>query len=116
MSGQKWVRDSLRQVQAQLDGQVSHTTIGRLLREMGYGLKANRKQLTGTTHPDRDVQFKYIEQQIQRKSNWPAYADGNQPGLAHLLKGFAPIMREAGLTHTDIEMLLVKNPARFLAF
>ena len=72
-SEQKWVRDSLRQLQAKLNGQVSHTTIGRLLREMGYGLKANRKQLTGTSHPDRAVQFTYIEQQIQRfqRAGWP---------------------------------------------
>ena len=73
MSEQKWVRDSLRQLQAQLAGQVSHTTIGRLLRELGYGLKANRKQLTGAPHPDRDDQFRYIEQQIERfqQAGWP---------------------------------------------
>ncbi len=73
MNEKKWVRDSLRQLQAKLNSQVSHTTIGRLLREMGYGLKANRKQLTGAAHPDRDAQFKYLEQQIQafRQAGWP---------------------------------------------
>jgi len=73
MSEQKWVRDSLRQLQAKLDNQVSHTTIGRLLRAMGYGLKANRKQLTGPRHPDREAQFGYIQEQIKRfrQAGWP---------------------------------------------
>lgn len=72
-SEQKWVRDSLRQLQVKLDNRVSHTTIGRLLRAMGYGLKANRKQLTGPRHPDREIQFEYIQQQIQsfRQAGWP---------------------------------------------
>jgi hypothetical protein len=73
MTEQKWVRDSLRGLQTKLDGQVSHTTIGRLLREMGYGLQANRKELTGSLHPDREVQFQYLEQQIERfkQAGWP---------------------------------------------
>lgn len=73
MSEQKWVRDSLRGLQTKLEGQVSHTTIGRLLREMGYGLQANRKELTGVPHPDREVQFQYLEQQIERfkQAGWP---------------------------------------------
>jgi hypothetical protein len=73
MSEQKWVRDSLRRLQARLDNEVSHTTIGRLLRVMGYGLKANRKQLTGPRHPDREAQFGYIQEQIKRfrQAGWP---------------------------------------------
>jgi hypothetical protein len=73
MSEQKWVRDSLRGLQTKLEGQVSHTTIGRLLREMGYGLQANRKALTGDPHPQREVQFQYLEQQIEcfQQAGWP---------------------------------------------
>jgi hypothetical protein len=73
MSEQKWVRDSLRPLRVKLGGQVSHPTIGRLLRAMGYGLKGNRKQLTGAPHPDRDTQFQYLEQQIEcfRQAGWP---------------------------------------------
>lgn len=44
---------------------VSHTTIGRLLKDMDYSLKANIKRLTGEPHPDRDTQVAYIEQQKQ---------------------------------------------------
>jgi hypothetical protein len=73
MSERKWVRDSLRRLRDRLGGEVSHTTIGRLLREKGYGLKANRKQLTGPPHPDRETQFEYLQQQIERfrQAGWP---------------------------------------------
>ena len=44
---------------------ISHTTVGRLLKDMDYSLKANVKRLTGEPHPDRETQFAYIEQQKQ---------------------------------------------------
>ncbi|MEJ2265125.1 MAG: ISAzo13 family transposase [Anaerolineales bacterium] len=73
MSERKWVRSSLRHLQEKLEGQVSHTTIGRLLREMDYSLKVNVKRLTGDPHPDREQQFTYIESQKQAflQAGWP---------------------------------------------
>jgi hypothetical protein len=68
MSEQKWIRSSLRKLMKALAGKgywVSHTTIGRLLKEMKYSLKANEKRLAGADHPDRDRQFQYIEKQKQ---------------------------------------------------
>lgn len=62
--GQKWVRSSLRQLTKRLHQcgyQVGRMTVGRLLKKLGYSLKANRKQHTGPPHPDRDRQFRYIE-------------------------------------------------------
>ena len=64
MGGQKWVRRSLSQLRKALGEQrchISRTTISRLLRKLGYSLKANRKRFTGPPHPDRDRQFRYIE-------------------------------------------------------
>jgi len=64
MGGQKWVRRSLSQLRTALQGQrysISRTTISRLLKKLGYSLKANRKRFTGPPHPDRDRQFRYIE-------------------------------------------------------
>jgi hypothetical protein len=64
MSTKKWVRSSLRQLSASLDKsgfRTGYVTVGRLLKEMGFSLKANRKRLTGPPHPDRDRQFRYIE-------------------------------------------------------
>jgi hypothetical protein len=73
MSERKWVRSSLRQLQQRLAGQVSHTTIGRLLRAMDYSLKVNVKRLTGDPHPDREQQFTYLESQKQAflQAGWP---------------------------------------------
>lgn len=63
MSNRKWRRSSLRHLSSQLGDKVSHTTVGRLLREMHYGMRVNVKRLTGARHPDRETQFDYLEQQ-----------------------------------------------------
>lgn len=65
MSERKWRRSSLRALSQALGGKISHTTVGRLLKDLDYSLKANVKRLTGDPHPDRDTQFAYIEQQKQ---------------------------------------------------
>jgi hypothetical protein len=65
MSDQKWQRSSLRRLSTKLADQnhpVSHTTVGRLLVQMNYSLKANVKRLAGKAHPDRNQQFEYLEQ------------------------------------------------------
>ncbi len=41
---------------------VSQKLVGRLLRDLGYSCQANRKTLEGSSHPDRDAQFQYINQ------------------------------------------------------
>ena len=39
---------------------VSSTTVGRLLNALGYRLRSVRKSREGTSHPDRNAQFEYI--------------------------------------------------------
>lgn len=63
MNEQKWVRSSLRHLAEKLNHEVSHTTLGRLLRDMDYALKVNVKRLTGPPHPDREAQFQHIQAQ-----------------------------------------------------
>jgi len=68
MSEQKWHRSSLRHLMDELSRLgywISHTTIARLLKQMDYSLKANAKRLSGSNHPDRDPQFRYIASQKQ---------------------------------------------------
>lgn len=67
MSELKWVRSSLRHLSAALAPAhaVSPPTVGRLLAQLGYSLKANVKRLAGATHPDREQQFEYLEGQVQ---------------------------------------------------
>jgi len=64
MTGRKWVRRGLRQLSKSLRKRgysIGRMTVGRLLKELDYSLKANRKEQTGPSHPDRDRQFRYIE-------------------------------------------------------
>jgi hypothetical protein len=63
MTGQKWVRRSLRQLSKALRKRgysIGRMTVRRLLQEAEYSLKANRKEQSGRPHPDRDRQFRYI--------------------------------------------------------
>jgi len=69
MSGQKWVRSSLRQLSCRLTAAghpVSHQTAGRLLKDLDYALHVNAKKIEASAaHPDRDDQFAYIATQRQ---------------------------------------------------
>jgi hypothetical protein len=76
MSNQKWFRRSLRHVSDQLHARghpACPMTIARLLTQQGYSLKANSKRAAGTSHPDRNTQFEYIEAQKQLflARGWP---------------------------------------------
>jgi hypothetical protein len=58
-----WTAKSLRTLAGALGGQghrVSHETVAKLLRSLGYSLQANRKMVEGASHPDRDAQFSHI--------------------------------------------------------
>lgn len=59
-----WTTKSLRNLENLLQQkgfEVSHDTIGNILKEMGYSLQQNQKMLQiGEQHPDRDGQFKHI--------------------------------------------------------
>ena len=46
---------------------VSHTLVGQLLRTSGYSLQANAKNREGSSHPDRNAQFEYINRQAKRQ-------------------------------------------------
>jgi hypothetical protein len=63
-----WTAKSLRTLAAGLRAlghRICHNVVGDLLREMGYSLQANRKTLEGTSHPDRDAQFGYLNAQVK---------------------------------------------------
>lgn len=66
----RWTCKGTRRLASQLQKQgymVSHKLVVRLLREAGYSLQANRKTREGTSHPDRDGQFTYINEQVKRR-------------------------------------------------
>ena len=45
---------------------VSADTVGKLLKEQGFSLQANAKNIEGNQHPDRDGQFSYLNGQVQQ--------------------------------------------------
>jgi transposase len=68
MSPLRWTTKSLRHLAEELTRQghpVSAPTVGRLLKREGFSLQANVKTLEGAQHPDRDAQFRYLNQQVK---------------------------------------------------
>jgi hypothetical protein len=64
-----WTTLSTRKLAAELTAaghQVGPDTVARLLREQGFSLQANSKTLEGSSHPDRDLQFSYLNEQAQQ--------------------------------------------------
>jgi hypothetical protein len=43
---------------------ITDRTVAKLLRQSGYSLQANRKTREGSSHPDRNAQFEYINKQV----------------------------------------------------
>jgi transposase len=69
MTRTKWVRSSTKKLRDGLRAlgyQVSHKTVWRLLKKMGFSLKYNKKRRVGAQSPERDEQFQYIA--AQRKA------------------------------------------------
>jgi transposase len=62
-----WTAKSVRTLAGALREQghrVSHETVAKLLRALGYSLQANRKMTEGASHPDRDAQFAHINSTV----------------------------------------------------
>src|SRR5215472_13115939 len=68
MSPLRWTTKSTRNLAAELTRQgheVGADTVGDLLRAEGFSLQGNAKTIEGTRHPDRDAQFRYINEQVK---------------------------------------------------
>jgi transposase len=55
----------LKQGLQALGHHVGESTIRRVLPTLGYSLRSNKKNIEGTSHPDRDGQFVHIQAQCQ---------------------------------------------------
>jgi len=66
VKGTKWTRTTTQKIAEilhdDLDISVSANTVGRLLKDMDYSLKANRKTIPTRRHPERDRQFRIIRE------------------------------------------------------
>jgi hypothetical protein len=68
MSPLRWTVKSTRKLAAELTAlghRVGADTVGDLLREEGFSLRGNAKTIEGKQHPDRDAQFRYINEQVK---------------------------------------------------
>jgi transposase len=66
----RWTCKSVRKLAEELrriGHQVSHQVVSELLHDLGYSLQANRKTLEGASHPDRNAQFEYLNEQVQQQ-------------------------------------------------
>ncbi len=55
---------------------MSSRTVLRLLHRLGYSLQANAKVTEGRQHPDRDAQFRYLNDIAA------AFIDDDQPAIS----------------------------------
>jgi Rhodopirellula transposase DDE domain/Winged helix-turn helix len=65
----KWSRRTTEKIANQLQAlgiEVSPSTVSRLLKEMGFSLKVNRKSISHSTSPYRNEQFEYIAYQREK--------------------------------------------------
>ncbi len=59
----RWTSRSLRKLSEEMKlmgHNISHMTVGKLLGKLGYTLQSNKKSHEGGNRPDRDAQFKHI--------------------------------------------------------
>ena len=69
MTGLKWMRKTTEKVAEELTRSgipVGRQTVGRLLRQLNYSLKVNRKMIARQSSPERNKQFLYIAKEKQR--------------------------------------------------
>jgi transposase len=65
----RWTCKSTQKLAEELRRQnhpVGARTVAALLREAGYSLQANRKTREGASHPDRNAQFEFINEEVLR--------------------------------------------------
>jgi DDE family transposase len=68
MSPLRWTCKSTGQLASALAGRghsVGQRTVAKLLDQAGYSLQAPAKRLEGAQHPDRDAQFRYLNEQVK---------------------------------------------------
>ncbi len=100
MNARRWVRRSLRHLSRDLTRQrhrACPNTVRRLLRDQKITPKANRKDATGKSHPDRDLQFQHIQQRRAEFINagLPAISiDGKKKELVGNFKNAGQAWRE----------------------
>ena len=72
MSPLRWTTKSLRALSGELTRQghrAGADTVADLLREEGFSLQGNAKTIEGNQVPDRDAQFRYLNEQVREHTD-----------------------------------------------
>jgi len=79
MSLLRWTSKSTANLASELVRQgfkITDDTVARILKSLGYSLQAPAKEKEGASHPDRNAQFAYLNDQVRR------FAETNQPVIS----------------------------------
>jgi len=79
MDALRWTSKSktnLAEALAERGHRLAPNTVGRLLRDLGYSLQANRKDKEGRSPPERSAQVAYLNDQVR------AFVDRGQPVIS----------------------------------
>ncbi len=79
MSLLRWTSKSTAKLAAELVRQgfaITDDTVGRILKSLGYSLQAPAKEKEGASHPDRDAQFDYLNEQAK------SFVEDGQPVIS----------------------------------
>ena len=72
MSLLKWTNKSTYKIADELkklEHKIDPDTVGRILKENDYSLQANKKNIEGSSVPERDAQFRHINEQAKEFTN-----------------------------------------------
>ncbi len=98
----RWTCKSLRKLAAELRSMghnTSHRMVAELLHHLGYSLQANSKTREGSSHPDRNAQFEYLNRKVKRqlRNQQPAISvDTKKKELVGDFKNSGRELRPAG--------------------
>lgn len=105
----RWTTKSLRNLSDELKKQgicVGHVTVGKLLCKMGFSLQVNQKmKQVGQESPDRDAQFKHINDTVT------AYMNSGNPAISVDCKKKENI---GNFKNNGAEYAPVKHPVKVL--
>lgn len=114
MSKVKYSRKSTYKLSEELGRQnikISATTVARLLKEKGYSLKANRKTISDTYHPDRNQQFQIIADMKKKFADWGEPITSNDSKKKELIGNF----KNAGKIWSKVVEMVYDHDFRSMA-
>lgn len=103
----RWTCKSTTKLSDELKNQgfpISPTSVGGLLKNLGYSLQSNRKRFEGKQHPDRNLQFEYIATAVEEFQSRGCPAISVDAKKKELVGNYANAGREWHKNSTPLEV------------